>query len=594
MGSLQITTTGANTWNWPAGVTTVIVELLGGGGAGGGATGNPALGGGGRGGGYSKKTITKGAEASLTINVGTGGIGGTTANGASAAVSSVVQGGTTVATATAGASAIANVTTTLGGAATTDIGTAAGDTTFLGGSGAAGTGATSSGGGGGAAGPTSAGGAASGLTGGSRGTGNWQDGTATRGGAGGTGAAASVGTAGFLYGGAGSGGAASTNTDRAGGNGAQGIALLTWVDPPPALDQSSFGFYADGTELGSTPAAAQDSNIALDLTSGDASLGLRVRLQEGGGIPGLTTDDYQLRVSRNGGSFLIVRPMFSQLVLSGSGNQYGFATANNGVGQTIIGAGQTITGALARIAKANAAGSYTANVFANIYAISGTFGSGSEVPTGSPLAVSDAFNPATLTTSLADVNFTFSGANQIVLTAGTAYAITFEFSGATVANDLLVIESNNVSTVGKVHAGSQVFRNNVTWSNQASSNNLVFSITPGPEAVIPFDSASLTDGNPTTNRLSAGTGSFVAGKISEDGEVNDVQITASNYTELLFTVKFVKAGLNNSDVLDFKVYRNGAAIGSYSLVPEASISKTAPIFTRRIVAMQAVNRAAYW
>jgi hypothetical protein len=91
-----------------------------------------------------------------------------------------------------------------------------------------------------------------------------------------------------------------------------------------------------------------------------------------------------------------------------------------------------------------------------------------------------------------------------------------------------------------------------------------------------FDSANLTEGQTTTNRLGAGTGSFIAGKVSEDGEVNDLAITASDYTELLYAVKLKAANLVNNDTLDFRVYRNGTAVNTYPVTPRITITGVAP------------------
>ena len=395
MGSQVITTTGNTNWNWPAGVTSVTVELLGGGGGGGTATGNPSRGGGGKGGGYSKKVITKGVESLLAISVGTGG-----AASGNGAVSTTTQNGSVVQTATGGVGAVSTSTAT-GAGATTNVGTASGDTTFAGGNGAAGTSGGVSGAGGGAAGPASAGGNATAGLAGSRGTGTWLDGSTTRNTAGAAGVSASAaGTAGAVYGSGGSGGAAGNNTDRAGGVGAQGAALLTWTDPTATLNQTSFRFYEDGAESSSTAIDAQDTNINRVVVA-DTNLQIRVRVQEIAGINGLTTDDYQLNCALSGGGYI------------------------------------------------------------------------------------------------------------------------------------------NISL----------------------------------GAVVPFDSASLTDGGATTNRLGSGSGSFVAGKISEDAVTDNFQITASNYTELLYSLTISSADVVHGDTLDFRVYLNNSPLDSYTVTPRITVQK---------------------
>lgn len=176
-----------------------------------------------------------------------------------------------------------------------------------------------------------------------------------------------------------------------------------------AITQAAYRFYAEGTESGSTAAAAENTAASVNVFSGNADLHLRVRLDEtgSGAISGATTDDYQLQYSKNGGAF--------------------------------------------------------ANV------------------------------------------------------------------------------------------------------NGASSN------------VIGFDSGNLTDGNATTQRLTAGGGSFVAGEISEDGLVDDRQLTANNHTEHLYTVRFVSADLADGDAITFRVLLNGATTNvTYSQTPTVNVAKTAP------------------
>jgi hypothetical protein len=141
---------------------------------------------------------------------------------------------------------------------------------------------------------------------------------------------------------------------------------------------------------------------------------------------------------------------------------------------------------------------------------------------------------------------------------------------------LINIDDIAISTYGDVHFGSQVFKNTSTWSNQGATRNFYFKLTPTSERVQPFDSTNLTEGSATTNRLGAGSGgAFVAGKISEDAEVNDLAITASNYTELLYSLSLGSTLLANGDTLDFKVYKNGVALATYNVTPRITITKTA-------------------
>ena len=77
----------------------------------------------------------------------------------------------------------------------------------------------------------------------------------------------------------------------------------------------------------------------------------------------------------------------------------------------------------------------------------------------------------------------------------------------------------------------------------------------------------LTDGDATTDRLSAGTGSFVAGEQEEvNGVVEDSQLTASNYTNHVFSLTLVEADLASGDVLEFQLTLNAGTPGMTNTV----------------------------
>lgn len=232
--SAVFTTTGSQTWNWPAGVTSVLAEALGGGGGSGTASGNPATGGGGKGGSFASATITKGADTQLTIVVGAGG-----ALASAGAASTVVQGGTTRVSAAGGGGGATQAASSANGAGGTTLnGANTGTTTFAGGNGGTGNftaGTQGSGAGGGAAGPTSVGGAANVNTAGGAGTGTWGNGqTYQVAGAAGVGNT-TPGVAGSNYGAGASGGKANSGADQNGAAGAQGIVVLTWTPPDQAV-----------------------------------------------------------------------------------------------------------------------------------------------------------------------------------------------------------------------------------------------------------------------------------------------------------------------------------------------------------------------
>jgi hypothetical protein len=98
-------------------------------------------------------------------------------------------------------------------------------------------------------------------------------------------------------------------------------------------------------------------------------------------------------------------------------------------------------------------------------------------------------------------------------------------------------------------------------------------VTTGSSAVLGFASASLANDTVTTNRLGSGSGSFVAGEISETGLVTSKQLTASNYMELLYSITVVAAEVDHNDTIDFRVLRNGVVIPN-AVTPRIVTTKT--------------------
>ena len=346
--------------------------------------------------------------------------------------------------------------------------------------------------------------------------------------------------------------------------------------PPATLTQAAFRFYEDGTETGSTATDAQDTNITRNVAS-DSNIQLRLRMQETVASSGLSTDDYQLMYSQDGGTYL-------RVLNSSGGTVDSYNESNkdtfNGVDGSRKGIGQSFTpsadGYLSTakfyIAKS---GSPTGSAVAKVYAHTGTYGTSSK-PTGTALATSDNFDPSTLTASYVVTSFTFSGANQILLSSGVNYVVTLEWPGSAGATILVGCDNSSSSHAGNSSDSSLAG----VWG--VLGLDLSFYVDTAVPAIKGYNSASLTDGNATTNRLGAGSGSFVAGKISEDGRVDDLQITASNYTELLYSLTMVSSQIADTDTFDFKVYGNDAVVDTYTVTPRITVAN-ATVTTRTIL-----------
>lgn len=124
-----------------------------------------------------------------------------------------------------------------------------------------------------------------------------------------------------------------------------------------------------------------------------------------------------------------------------------------GIGQSFTGNGNAIGAVKLRLRRVQSG--YADNLRVEIYAHSGTYGT-SSLPTGSILAVSDEIDPDTLSTSLAEVTFNFTGANRITLGNGTRYCFVVCAATQTDAVDTKQIAVGNFDQNAAFAAGNQI------------------------------------------------------------------------------------------------------------------------------------------
>ncbi len=207
--SRQIFTSGSGTYTTPAGVTAIMVEVVGGGGGGGGSNGTgfgTGAGAGGGGGGYTRRLIVNPA-ASYAYAVGTGGGGGAGASSGSGSTGGTSTFGTGLLSATGGSGGSGGPGSTSGTSSSTDPGTggagSGGDINTTGDAGSPGLHLSGGNGVSGSGGGSFFGGGAVGVS------------------------STNTGNAGNTYGSGGSGALTQSNTNRDGGAGANGVVIVT-------------------------------------------------------------------------------------------------------------------------------------------------------------------------------------------------------------------------------------------------------------------------------------------------------------------------------------------------------------------------------
>jgi hypothetical protein len=344
---------------------------------------------------------------------------------------------------------------------------------------------------------------------------------------------------------------------------------MTYTTPGTALAQvvklsvaqHGYQFYADGTETGATSLAAADTAISSDVTLAAALVQLRTRLQTTSSVSAPATDDWQLQYEKNAsGTWVNVDPNPTGYVKAASGGS-ALNTQYAGFGMPFYGNGQKLIQSSVYLKRTGTLGF---NVIAEVYAHSGVFGS-SSVPTGAALA-SVTLPASTAPTTFGWVDFTFDG--TLTLVKGTPYVATLRVSTPGSTGIDFALDLGLGGLTGNVPV---LLVSNGTWTYFSDAGASIRVLTTPPE-VYAYDSASLTDGAATTNRLSTGSfGSFVAGKVSEDGLVDNVGWSGNNYTELLYTIGMAMT-LANATTLRFRILRNGVTTFMiYSVTPTISI-----------------------
>ena len=352
--------------------------------------------------------------------------------------------------------------------------------------------------------------------------------------------------------------------------------LIFTETPVPSITQAAYRFYDQGTEAGSVALQPQDTAHTGDITTGDGIGHLRVRLQSTTAVAIAATDDFQLQYEKNSsGTWINVTAGGAETlthtydIANRSANQ----NVNLGVGQVsivgqgfnrdeyagpLISDGRVLTKASFALSKV---GTPTGNVNAELRRGLNPM---ILLATSSPIDVSILTGTPTWT------DFTFPTPYPITDT-DFGYYITVSAPTTSSSGNALVVGTDTTPADSAV----PVRLTDSTWDNP-STFDVIYRVylAPPSTTVVPYNDPSLTDGAATTNRLGAGTGSFVAGKVSETGLVTDLGWTANNYTELLYSLRLPTADFTNGDTVRFRVLRNGAVLTSYTQTPQINIIKT--------------------
>lgn len=344
-------------------------------------------------------------------------------------------------------------------------------------------------------------------------------------------------------------------------------------------DFNKWRFYNDGTESGATVKENEDTNHTTPDLTADYQIQLRARIQENGAgtLSGAATDDYGLEYSLNAGAYTAVTASSTHVQAdTGSSLTDGGSTTNRltaGSGSFVAGEQESANGVVEdhQLTGDN----YTEHVW-GLKVIETAVSNGDTIDFritlngGAPGMTNTVTPRITVTKTVpfaADVDYfafyedgTESGAALVYGDAQTAGSAIFP------AN---IMRDHTVAGDRKVHLRYRVQETAGTAGNTTDDWGLEYRLNGGTWTNVPTSAttepvevdtaSSLTDGSATTNRLPAGTGTFVAGEQEEGNAiVEDFQLTASNYTELVYALNLVNSNLSAGDRIEFRLEYNGA------------------------------------
>lgn len=369
------------------------------------------------------------------------------------------------------------------------------------------------------------------------------------------------------------------NTAEAGGDSTSpthgGSLLLrssggTWT-ASTGIDMMFEVYTTPGGESSSTVLAAQDTAYTVDVSGGDVNLLLRTRLQSTNSVTVKSTDDWGLQWEKNAsGTWTdVVSPVesigASYDIIAGAG-EAGLITNVTAYGQAFTGNGQKLSKVEFRLSKNGTPSAQTLTGRVLLQNGGGTFGTDGKP--GTLLGSSTNSIAATALPTTPDWR-TFNFDGSVLLAAGTKYCVAAQSADGT-ANDTSNHALFSQNTAAPTHEGNRVYYISA-WSGGGIQDVLfrVYTLT-SPSTVLPFDSVNLTDGEPTTNRLTGGTGTFTAGKVSEDGEVDDLGWSGNNHTELLYAITLKSTDVTEGDTIRFRVVHATIA-PTYSQTPTINV-----------------------
>ncbi len=164
--------------------------------------------------------------------------------------------------------------------------------------------------------------------------------------------------------------------------------------------------------------------------------------------------------------------------------------------------------------------------------------------------------------------YTFSGAEDTAISLATATTFLNRFA----------IRQDGTGTANSGVITCQYRQNGGTWTTITTSSSVVKTVA----------SANITNDTPTTNRLTLGGRTFLAGGVvCDDGSAASVLSVVAGVSqfESVFVHQIVDADVANNDTLEFRLMLAGVVLNTYTVTPTITVVKSGSVRAKTLTLM---------
>ncbi len=154
-------------------------------------------------------------------------------------------------------------------------------------------------------------------------------------------------------------------------------------------------------------------------------------------------------------------------------------------------------------------------------------------------------------------------------------ATTARGTGEDVTHEILLSERDTSIHLRVVYSNDGAMSGNDAYTIQADVDGGGFATVTTTSTNVRQIAGQPADGNATSQRLSAGTGSFTGGEYDDVDSVIDTNLAAGNYTEAVWSIQFRSADLSGGETVTLKIQYAGADANAFNVTIVCTIEAAA-------------------